>query len=82
MLHCPMRMHEKVINLLYNDILNGKTKHEVNRACNSKVYLPPLGVVAVGERFAKEFTNEKGEYKYTLEPSRHTLMKMELGCIL
>ena len=61
MLHCPMRMHEKVLNLLYNEILNGKTKHEVNRARNSKVYLPPLGVLAVGERIAKEFTSEKGE---------------------
>ena len=61
MLHCPMRMHEKVLNLLYNEILNGKTKHEVNRPRNSKMYLPPLGVLAVGERIAKEFTNEKGE---------------------
>ena len=61
MLHCPMRMHEKVLNLLYNEILNGKTKHEVNRPRNSKIYLPPLGVLAVGERIAKEFTNEKGE---------------------
>ncbi len=24
MLHCPMRMHEKVLNLLYNEIFNGK----------------------------------------------------------
>ncbi len=36
MLHCPMRMHEKVLNLLYNEILNGKTKHEVNRSRNSR----------------------------------------------
>lgn len=61
MLHCPMRMHEKVLNLLYNEILNGKTKHEVNRARKSKVYIPPLGVEGVGERIAKEFTNDKGE---------------------
>ena len=30
MLHCPMRMHEKVLNLLYAEILNGKTKNETN----------------------------------------------------
>ncbi len=30
MLHCPMRMHEKVLNLLYQEILIGKTKNEVN----------------------------------------------------
>jgi hypothetical protein len=30
MLHCAMRTHEKVINLLYDEILNGKTKNEVN----------------------------------------------------
>jgi hypothetical protein len=27
------------------------------------VYIPPLGVVGVGERIAKEFTNEKGELR-------------------
>jgi hypothetical protein len=26
MLHAPMRMHEKVLNLLYAEILNGKTR--------------------------------------------------------
>ncbi len=61
MLHCSMGMHKKVLNLLYNAILNGKTKHEVNRSRNSKVYIPPLGVLSVGERIAKEFTNEKDE---------------------
>ena len=30
MLHCPMRTNEKVLNLLYDEILNGKTKNEVN----------------------------------------------------
>ncbi len=30
MLHCPMRANEKVLNLLYEEILNGKTKNEVN----------------------------------------------------
>lgn len=61
MLHCPMRMHEKVLNLLYSEILNGKTKHEVNRSRNSKGYLPPLGLAAVGEHVAKEFQNAKGQ---------------------
>ncbi len=60
MLHCPMRMHEKVLNLLYSEILNGKTKNEVNRSRNSKGYMPPLGLAAVGEHVAKEFQNAKG----------------------
>jgi hypothetical protein len=30
MLHCPMRTNEKVLNLLYEKILNGKTKNELN----------------------------------------------------
>ena len=30
MLHCPMRTNEKVLNLLYDEILNGKTKNAVN----------------------------------------------------
>ena len=61
MLHCPMRMHEKILNLLYNEILNGKTKNEVNVTRHSKVYVPPLGVAAVGERVGKEFQNDDGE---------------------
>ena len=61
MLHCPMRMHEKVLNLLYTEILNGKTKNEVNATRHSKVYLPPLGVAAIGERIGKDFENDDGE---------------------
>jgi hypothetical protein len=61
MLHAPMRMHEKVLNLLYAEVLNGKTKHEVNNSRSSKVYIPPMGVLGVGERIAKEFINDKGE---------------------
>jgi hypothetical protein len=30
MLHCPMRTNEIFLNLLYDEILNGKTKNEVN----------------------------------------------------
>jgi hypothetical protein len=30
MLHLPMRTNEKVLNLLYEEILNGKTKNEAN----------------------------------------------------
>jgi hypothetical protein len=58
MLHCPMRMHEKNLNLLYVEISNGKTKNEVNATRHPKVYLPPLGVSAVGERIGKEFENK------------------------
>ena len=61
MLHCPMRMHEKILNLLYGYILNGKTKNEVNATRQLKVYVPPLGVSAVGERIGKEFENDDGE---------------------
>ena len=61
MLHAPMRMHEKVLNLLYAEVLNGKTKHEVNNSRSSYVYIPPLGLLGVGERIAKEFINDKGE---------------------
>ena len=61
MLHCPMRMHEKILNLLYVEILNGKAKNEVNATRPSKIYLPPLGVSAVGERIGKEFENDDGE---------------------
>jgi hypothetical protein len=61
MLHAPMRMHEKVLNLLYAEVLNGKTKHEVNNSRRSKVYIPPMGVLGVGERIAKEFLTDKGE---------------------
>ncbi len=38
MLHAPMRMHEKVLNLLYAEVLNGKTKREVNNSRSSKSY--------------------------------------------
>ena len=61
MLHAPMRMHEKVLNLLYAEVLNGKTKHEVNNSRSSKVYIPPMGVLGVGERIAKEFLTDQGE---------------------
>ncbi len=41
--------------------LNGKTKHEVNNSRSSKVYIPPMGLLGVGERITKEFINDKGE---------------------
>jgi hypothetical protein len=59
-----MRMHEKILNLLYVEILNGKTKNEVNATRPSKIYLPPLGVSAVGERIGKEFENDDGEVEF------------------
>ena len=61
MLHAPMRMHEKILDLLYAEVLNGKTKHEVNNSRGSKVYIPPLGLLGVGQRIAKEFIDVKGE---------------------
>ena len=61
MLHAPKRMHEKILNLLYAEVLNGKTKHEVNNSRSCKVYIPPLGLLGVGERIAKEFIDVKGE---------------------
>ena len=32
MLHMPMRMHEKVLNVLYGELLNGKTKNACPRS--------------------------------------------------
>jgi hypothetical protein len=61
MLHCPMHMHEKILNLLYTELLNGKTKNEVNATRHSKVYLPQLGVAAIGERVGKDFDYDDGE---------------------
>ena len=56
MLHCPMRMHEKILTLLYKELLNGKTKCEVQTVRRSKSYLPPLfGVNALGALVSKEF---------------------------
>ncbi len=56
MLHCPMRMHEKILTLLYTELLNGKTKKEVNVGRQTKQYLPPsLGQKAVGSAVAKLF---------------------------
>ena len=61
MLHCPMRMHEKVLTLLYTEVLNGKTKKEVNVGRRSKQYIPPaLGLGAVGSAVAKEFQADDG----------------------
>ena len=61
MLHCPMRTNEKVLNLLYDEILNGKTKNEVNgprRGVKRKKQV--LGDAAVGQQVAKMFVNEHG----------------------
>jgi hypothetical protein len=56
MLHCPVRMHEKVLTLPYTEVLNGKTKKEVNFGRRLKhYYIPPaLGQAAVGSAVAKE----------------------------
>ncbi len=61
MLHCPMRTNEKVLNLLYDEILNGKTKNEVNgprRGGKKKKQV--LGDAAVGQQVAKMFVSEHG----------------------
>ncbi len=50
MLHCPMRMHEKVLTILYEEILNGKTKNEVNgREGSSKRKKKVVGEDAIGQ---------------------------------
>jgi hypothetical protein len=54
MLHCPMRTNEKVLNLLYGEILNGKTKNEVSgphRGVKRKKQV--LGDSAVGQQVRK-----------------------------
>ncbi len=61
MLHCPMRTNEKVLNLLYEEILNGKTKNEVNgkgRGGNKKKQV--VGDAAVGQPVAKLVINKQG----------------------
>ncbi len=61
MLHCPMRMHEKVLNLLYAEILNGKTKNEATgprTAVKRKKQVEGEG--AVGQEVAKLFENDQG----------------------
>jgi hypothetical protein len=61
MLHCPMRMHEKVLNLLYAEILNGKTKNEANGPRKaSKQKKKVAGEGAVGQEVAKVCENEQG----------------------
>ncbi len=61
MLHCPMRMHEKILTLLYTELLNGKTKKDVNVGRLPKQYLPPsLGLKAVGAAVAKIFEYPDG----------------------
>ena len=61
MLHCPMRMHEKVLNLLYQDVLNGKTKNEVNgKPVASKRKKKAVDEGAVGQEIAKLFQNAQG----------------------
>ena len=61
MLHCPMRTHEKVLNLLYDEILNSKTKNEANgkrRVVKRKKQV--VGDVAVGQHVARLHLNEQG----------------------
>jgi hypothetical protein len=61
MLHCPMRTHEKVLNLLYDELLNGKTKNEANgkrRGVKKKKQV--VGDVAVGQHVAKLDVQDQG----------------------
>jgi hypothetical protein len=61
MLHRPMRMHEKVLNLLYAEILNGRTKNEANGPRKaSKRKKKVVGEGAVGQEVAKVCENEQG----------------------
>ena len=61
MLHLPMRTNEKVLNLLYEEILNGKTKNEVNRKRRGPIKKKQvLGDAAVGQQVAKMVVNEQG----------------------
>ena len=61
MLHCPMRMHEKVLNLLFQEVLNGKTKNEVNgKPVASKRKKKAVDEGAVGQEIAKLFENAQG----------------------
>jgi hypothetical protein len=59
--HCPMRTNDKFLNLLYEEILNGKMKNELNgprRGGKKKKHV--LGDAAVGQHVAKMFVNEHG----------------------
>ena len=61
MLHCLMLTHEKVINLLYEELLNGKAKNAVNgklRGGTKKKKV--VGDAAVGQQVAELFVNELG----------------------
>ncbi len=61
MLHCLMRTSEKVLNLLYEEILNGKTKNELNgprRGAKKKKQVE--WDAAVGQHVAKLFVNDHG----------------------
>ena len=61
MLHCPMRMHEKVLNLLYAEILNGKTKNETNGSVKGKKRKKEVvGAAAVGQEVAKMSVSSHG----------------------
>jgi hypothetical protein len=61
MLHCPMRIYEKVLNVLYGEIFNGKTKNEVNGVKRRAVSKVPLGASAEGVHVAKMFVVSKGQ---------------------
>ena len=61
MLHLPMRTNEKVLNLLYEEILNGKTKNEANGPRKgAKKKKEVVGDAAVGQQVAKLFVNDLG----------------------
>ena len=60
MLHCPMRMHEKVLNVLYSEILNGKTKTQVNSTKRRVSAKKPSGTASIGQKVAKLFRGDDG----------------------
>jgi hypothetical protein len=60
MLHCPMRMHEKVLNVLYGEILNGKTKTQSNGTKRRGSFKKPSGTAAIGQKVAKLFCGDDG----------------------
>jgi hypothetical protein len=56
-----MRMHEKVLNLLYAEILNGKTKNETNGSLKGKKRKKEVvGAAAVGQEVSKMSVNSHG----------------------
>jgi hypothetical protein len=85
MLHCPMRMHEKVLTLLYSEVLNGKKKREVQVGRRRKTNIAPvLGEAAVIYFYLLEVNTgfcRSSLFQTCLETFFHTLNRY-LSCNL